>query len=387
ADYLLEQDDVVESKDLAQKSRDADANTQPSIRLKSPSVAGTADLVWTPTPQEKRNSWEQSERMSSMEHCMLGQCRQSGIRLNASSTEYLEPRLKNGVKVAGLQDVLNKMQESMTKKQQENKVCTLYFLGDSLTSDTTMAAVCTLVNTMGYQITRCKSDWLGGPAYGLDREFCERNNLVDKAFESQTMQQISYFELENEDATAPCHKVRVKMGLELMTNATGFTNVKKIFEGGKMNDEYGLLIASRGVHCNSPECMQDYMRNHLQPLLTAPSDDNYQFLWREHEPQHFGHNPGAAFALGNTTNNMGCGPPRNGVYNNFRNEIAETFLREHGFLGNGTSQIQGIVRIYDALKPLWGLHQDKDCTHYCFSPWRFEATWHGIYQAMIGNAQ
>ena len=108
-------------------------------------------------------------------------------------------------------------------------------------------------------------------------------------------------------------------------------------------------------------------------MLEAVSPDNYHFLWREHEPQHFS-TKGSDFELG--------GLPLDGVFNNYRNEIAEQYMKIHKLLENTTGKIRGIVRIYDRLKNLTNLHHKGDCTHYCFSPWRLKITWHAIYEAM-----
>jgi hypothetical protein len=43
-----------------------------------------------------------------------------------------------------------------------------------------------------------------------------------------------------------------------------------------------------------------------------------------------------------------------------------------------------IVRIFNALKPKWDFHSDNsgDCTHYCYTPWRFHLTWDGMLKGL-----
>jgi hypothetical protein len=183
-----------------------------------------------------------------------------------------------------------------------------------------------------------------------------------------------------------------------------------------------VILFNSGVHCNDPNsssCIDDFMRNVLEPSLEAFSSTSgeddvrrdkqqqqgtgsgttgsneraghneghegdhanpFTVLWREHEPQHF-QNPGGVFNVDGRHRPTKCRQVLE--YNNFRNRQAEEYLRKHKLLGKG--KVGGIVRIFEALKPLWKLHYSdgKDCTHYCFSPWRFEVTWHGMYSTLL----
>jgi hypothetical protein len=95
-------------------------------------------------------------------------------------------------------------------------------------------------------------------------------------------------------------------------------------------------------------------------------------MYREHEPQHF-YKPGGIWNW--RRNAMECNTNiTRDMYDNYRNEEAEVYLRS----AFGANDVP-IVRLFDALKPLGKLHYGlPDCTHYCYSPWRFHVTWHGM---------
>jgi hypothetical protein len=159
---------------------------------------------------------------------------------------------------------------------------------------------------------------------------------------------------------------------------------KDSFAPPVVNDEFGLLIVNWGAHCNNEACMTKKMaliETEMKNLTLPYSSDTmpYTFVWRESEPQHFDS------ADGNFRSALrSCAPFNDTKHkgNNFRNEVAEKYIRTHDLLGTGIHQFRGIARIYDAMKPMWKLHHAGDCTHYCFSPWRFEVSWHQIYQAI-----
>jgi hypothetical protein len=60
-------------------------------------------------------------------------------------------------------------------------------VGDSLSSDTAVAALCQLVSSMEYRIIRCDARFLGGPQYGPDRDYCDGGtaNLRDQTVEER----------------------------------------------------------------------------------------------------------------------------------------------------------------------------------------------------------
>ncbi|KAG7365925.1 hypothetical protein IV203_028595 [Nitzschia inconspicua] len=209
--------------------------------------------------------------------------------------------------------------------------------------------------------------------------------VCQKQMDSNLTTPVAYFDLEREASAGPCPTVRIKFTWGDSKRAGSMPLSSKL-KVSTLPDEYGLVLPGWGVHCNDRNCMRQYMKNTIQPALSALPTKNYQFFWREHEPQHFVNNPGGIFVPSGRNSGI-CGPIPNESFDSFRNEIAEEFLTSCHLVGNGDNQVRGIVRIFDALKPIWGLHNQRknDCTHYCFSPWRLELTWDGIYRAMRGE--
>src|SRR6056300_1343141 len=84
--------------------------------------------------------------------------------------------------------------------------------------------------------------------------------------------------------------------------------------------------------------------------------------------QHF-NSPGGLY-IGKRT--FGCFDVQD--FDNFRNEEMHKY-----FDTTGLRNVIPVIASYDALKPMYMFHnQMGDCSHYCYTPWRFDLTWHGI---------
>ena len=57
------------------------------------------------------------------------------------------------------------------------------------------------------------------------------------------------------------------------------------------------------------------------------------------------------------------------------------FFEENDLLGKVP-----IIKAFDAQKPLAMFHYDQDCAYYCYSPWRFDLTWHGVVLGLQQHA-
>jgi len=182
---------------------------------------------------------------------------------------------------------------------------------------------------------------------------------------------FDHFLLEN-NSTNACQRVIVLFTIERPAK-----NVLSTFGGG-------VVVFSWGAHCNDPGCVRSFLAENLLPFVRGSHINNiyphWKFLYRESEPQHFD-TPGGNFVKGLRRGQ--CVPTR-GTGNNWRNEEAAGLLTEY----NLTKRVP-IVRIWHALEPLWQLHDNQysknaDCTHYCYSPWRFDVTWDGMMKALRG---
>lgn len=350
------------------------------------------DITWVPIPESLQSAWNASRKVPPLHHCTLGGCRQGNAEIS-SILPMLEPSRNSsngGPLRGGLAILLNELQASKptttSNDNDDDHVCMLWFVGDSTGSDTAVAAVCTLLSDMPYQLVRCKNDVIGANLYGSDQSYCHDHNLTDPQLELiMTPANTAYFDLEREEGTVgqiSCPKLRIKFTFGSYVNSL---EKAELVKKAALPDEYGLVLPGWGVHCNVKGCMREFMKKSFQPLFSTLSSPSHRFLWREHEPQHFTNSKGGIFRGGRGPNDTACGPVPNGAFDNYRNEEAEAFLASNNLLGKGEHQVHGIVRIFDALKPMWGFHNNGDCTHYCFSPWRLELTWDGIYQALKGS--
>jgi len=215
--------------------------------------------------------------------------------------------------------------------------CVLWYIGRSLSQDQATAAICKLTS-LGYEIPDKKK-------CGIDDKFGLLSGTCELA--SQSSQH--------------CPKIRVRHDWQ----PRGYT------PNPKRDNEAGPIIYNYGVHANSPEAIEDWMENGFRPLYDdfQANDDmgRYPFMWREHEPQHFATKDG-------TYGGSGTKCQGSDVYDNYRNEAAIRYFEREGL----QDKIP-VIKSFNALTSLDRFHLGKgDCTHYCYSPWRFDLTWHGI---------
>ncbi len=330
------------------------------------------NLSWIPVPLDERGDFSLGRPNHcqgptgmgvDLKRCCVGQCRHPRhfIRRDSPAFEglFVKPDMEGLVSMDTMLEYLHYFVQQKNLERGNNNTdnihsneqppiidtCVLWFIGDSLSQDQADAAVCKLIN-LGYEIPKpqaCSIDEHRGQ-YGL-RGTCE--------FTSQTSQY--------------CPKVRVRYDW----HDAKFHPLNRI-------DEAGPVIVNWGVWSNSPEKQFEWMEGFFRTLYNDFSKfsrpDRYAFMWREHEPQHFITKDGT---YGGAVTKE-CGDA--GVYKNYRNEAAIDFLQRNNI------QIP-VIKSFNALRPLHGFHTpgSGDCTHYCFSPWRFDLTWHGVAQGLLQN--
>jgi hypothetical protein len=283
---------------------------------------------WIPVPPEERSP---SSKLPCQifPHCCIGQCRQ--IRFKHANTSLLFQKWSEPL--ANLTDLLHVAQTQ-----------TLLFLGDSLTSDHAMAAICQLMQA-GYTLGSCKP-LFGGDQYGGPWGVKECSPSLSIPF-------TSYVDLSRE-------------GGHNITIAFERTDNPNLYNG-MMSNMSGIMLWNIGVHCHDEACLREQMNETLIPLYQSGALRDWTFLWKETEPQHFNNIGGEWKKEGEKV----CGPVH---VNNWRNEVARDVLAPYDI---------PIVPIFDALEPLWEFHYGgEDCTHYCYSPWRFDLTWNGMVKAL-----
>ena len=347
---------------MTQPMKQADRITtpSPSPHYKPPSSftieedlgnSSDGDPVWIPvSPTESKPYLKKCTHQ--FKHCCLGQCRQEREQNNPNSVLWKWNDKKEGAKsLANLTDVLDyieqlnrrsesKLEEGQstvadtnhTEASSKESSCHVYFVGDSLSSDHAMASVCQLTNA-GYTLTSCNPGTLGGPAYGSDHTtLCESNDLFP----------FTYFMLES-NYTKSCRKVLITF------SGPDPLAVSKVLHSN--GEKGGIVVWNWSVHCNNPrgkDCMRSALEDGLLPCVKEANASKYKhwkFLFREHEPQHFG-SEGGTYNKGNVSK---CAPIMKVKADNWRNEFAATFLSEH----NLTRKVP-IIPLFDALCCLYG---------------------------------
>jgi hypothetical protein len=121
--------------------------------------------------------------------------------------------------------------------------------------------------------------------------------------------------------------------------------------------------------------------------VLSMAQQGWHILWRETEHQHFS-TPNGYFKEGESRNR--CCAIANSS-NNYLNEEANKFLSNLTLTNNMTIPV---IPLAKASEPLYFMHlyHDRtkktfDCTHYVYSPWRFEVTWDGMLQALKSQSK
>jgi hypothetical protein len=318
------------------------------------------DLTWTKvSPDEIKQTGQCLFR--SLEHCCIGQCRQEELFIKPGTDQYNQLFVKPAPSLTDMSGLLRVLHETKEKLNPIPNWCSLVFVGDSLSHDHQVAAVCQLTQ-MGYKIFYCNSH-AGAKVYGNDTTFCKEsfppNNNTKEDHVFEMVSSSSKF----------CSQIRIvwrdfRAWSELLSLET---------------DEAGVIVFNWAVHCKDETSMEHFMSENFLPYVNKypelpQQQQRYFLMWREHEPQHFDspdglyeHRSKSGACWGNITQ-----------FDNFRNEVAERFIQNHTEI---SSRVH-IIRMFDALTPLHMFHHRHDCTHYCYSPWRFDVTWHGIARGL-----
>lgn len=284
-------------------------------------------------------------------HCCLGQCRQ--LRFQHPNASQLFQ--KWSLPLATLEDVL-------VYRHYHNQPCTLYFIGDSLSTDHSMSAVCQLMEA-GYELGEtCNPDFGRGP-WGESNIRCNSNGTFH-------LDWPPYVELLHPKRNI-CPRV-VVAGSVVAASKAGVEDDPRMKHSSALIKEGGIMVWNIGVHCDDPACLGNKLERHFLSAYEKREDlySNWDIMWRETEPQHFD-------SEGGGYRNRRSQQCRSGKVDNWRNKFVEGWLQKH-------ATNVPIVRIFDALEPLWEFHYGSgDCTHYCYSPWRFHLTWDGMLRGPL----
>lgn len=322
------------------------------------------NLSWKPVTPTERESWSWANQ--SLMRCHIGQCRRPAMLWEEQTPEwdglFVKPDMED---MATMETTLEYLHYFVEQKKMEREGmkhpkkkgqheaepidgCTIWFIGDSTTQDQASGAICALSH-LGYRPSRnCNLR-----NQGLLRGTCDMIHPTAQF----------------------CPKTRIKFHWHLLDNRRFY--IGRFYERDVVHDsEAGVIVFSYGVHSNTRERFALLMETKFMQFYRGFTSSNriyhpsrYLFMWREHEPQHFDTVGGTYQGIHTTT----CVDAGEQSYDNFRNEEVWKFFEENDLLGKVP-----IIKAFDAQKPLAMFHYDRDCTHYCYSPWRFDLTWHGV---------
>ena len=377
-------------KELSSKSILDEAATLALIPWKSSLRSElAAQNTWVPVThadlRETRALEPECRNRTNCSHCCLGQCHQ--VRFHHQKPRNLLYKYigKGGREMSTIRELIRETklhlfgssldpdQDGYASKVGDSDTCNIFFLGDSLSHDTAVAAICQtllLKDELGrylYEISSCNPS-----AWGEN----SMNPFCDSTRHPQKYNHLGYIEFErtNNDPSL-CQRVMfIKIGLWDPYKVQPSPGVSLVFdELSTLSTNKGLMIWNWGVWCNNPGelCIANVMNQTLLPAVQDPRFSDWHQMWRETEPQHF-NTPDGSFSPLIPNHCIPSWHPET-----WRNAEAKQFLQN-----NNLQTTVSWIPIAEPLTSRWQFHYPTDCTHYCYTPWRLHITWDGIVQAL-----
>lgn len=315
---------------------------------------------WIPLTEEEKQEYLIREKRvckNPLHHCCIGQGRQIFSHHNNVSrlfTKWNQP-------LAKLNNLLDYLSE-------QNIPCNFWFVGASMSGDHAIGALCELMRDHSYQLD-------GKKCIPYENERWAEKKALNCSMSNKGMPP-HYYQLVNPQRSS-CPKVTIAHdGIDtFVTNSSSYV----------YSQLGGVVVLNQGVHCQKPGCVTDTLKKLIEERqVLSMMDQGWHILWRETEHQHFKTSNGyynkgksryACVAIANPNND-------------YRNVEANKFLSNLTLAKNVTIPV---IPLAKASEPLYFMHAyDKvkktfDCTHYVYSPWRFEVTWNGMLQALQGR--
>jgi hypothetical protein len=315
---------------------------------------------WIPlTKKEMREYLIREKRVckNPLHHCCIGQGRQ----LKSHHKNVSQLFIKWSQPLANLDHLLDYMSK-------QNIPCNIWFVGFSMSGDHAIGALCELMRDHGYQLD-------GRKCIPYENDRWNEKDALNCSMSKEGMPS-HYYHLINLQRPS-CPRVRIAHD--------GIGTINKSYPH-IYSQLGGVAVVNQGVHCNEPGCVTDTLRmlvGEEGPLIKM-REQGWHILWRETEHQHFDTPNG--YHQGKSRSHK-CRAISNNS-NDYRNKEANLFLSNLTLTKNTTIPV---IHLAKATEPLHFMHaydEEKkvfDCTHYVYSPWRFEVTWNGILQALYFN--
>ncbi len=324
---------------------------------------------WVPyTYEEKQEMVKRQASPTLYEHCRLGQSRKAEDKCDFDRMLWKWNEERPGAhRLANMSDLLNHLEG---RKLYPEKSCNILFVGDSLSADHCMAMNCEAAN-IGYRAKSCVAPG-NSSKYGADgRRVCERKD-----------HKFGHFSLERDNGS--CKNLFIGT---ISPDGKKYHNILSALARNSAFSNGFIVVYNWSIHCNTKnDCIRPMIEDTLIPYVNEITYKNFWqrqkfanwvFLYREHEPQHFS-TPGGLYD--NSTE-----------FGTWRKRCTRALVKPDNWRNEEVRQIfhhfdvfhrVPIIPIFHALEPLSWMHSPPDCTHYCYSPNRFEVTWDGIIHAL-----
>jgi hypothetical protein len=297
-----------------------------------------------------------------LQHCCIGQ----GRRLVNQHENVSQLYIKWSEPLANLNNLLEYLSE-------KNIPCNIWFVGFSMSGDHAIAALCELMRDHGYQLD-------GTKCLPYENDKWDEKDAFNCSMSKQGMPTAQYYQLVNLQHSS-CPKVTIAHeGMNTFVENNSFPHYYARLGG--------VLVLNHGVHCKKPGCVTEMLKKLVEKRrVLAMAEQGWHILWRETEHQHFS-TPHGYYKESKIHNK--CHAIANSS-NDYLNEEANEFLSNLALAKNMTIPV---IPLAKASEPLYFMHSylDKtkktfDCTHYVYSPWRFEVTWDGMLQALKSQSK
>ena len=354
-------------------------------------------------------------------HCCTGHCRQNGAyHPNATNIWFQN--------FGG--DPWPAFQSLIALIKQHNMGCSLFFAGDSMMSDTLMAASCELFRH-GYTLDSCVGS-IGLDLYTTDEPVL-RNCSLEGNMRGGSMQFGAIMRLRNaDDDICPIFNlvlVSPDVSARKLVNNI-FLEKQLIMNANDNVDRHSsgigrVLLMNWGVHCLEADCLQRYMVN-LAPQIYALQKAGYRVMWKESEAMHNiypnkerdrgglliaeelnGNQQSSARSASDAQlqqqgqeqqQQEACNANLDYNTANWRNVLVERYLKQH-FRNNivsytdiktGGAKVRPVIPIIPyfnfSFHQHWNHPTDTvtvvDCLHFCYTRGRFTPLWEGVHNAL-----
>lgn len=312
--------------------------------------------------------------------CIIGRCRtsqgtylSSGYHNNLAHIMKYNDDNKTDVVRSSLKRFLYALSEMHGSNDKSNRHCTITFIGDSLMSDTMVAMECQLMS-IGYKnSTECVFDHIGKEDYYKNTNYVCHNSTINNQNKQTLHFQRQFVNLLSE--SCPIINLSFISNIFLFEISTDEFIKNFMHRSEDHSKRKKLLLVNYGAHSNDKEHLTSIYLKMVKTLQVLINQSDYKVLWKEIEPQNFQSSNGY---FNTNLKNLTCLNTLQ-KHDNWKTTILEDLIASKNFPS------LPIVYIYNDTLPFSFLHQEPDCTHYCYLPYRFTLLWNKLADLLFIN--